>query len=1696
VRDIELWQRLLAARESTTIEQPERVAELLRSLRALKPARRGAFFALMRPRIQDDDPRVRAAAVAALAGVRGIDGLRAVVAALDDEHADVRAASLDALRVTARDEPHRWAHAIFHPRLDVRERALRDPAAGDAAQLSVYLRADPSLALHTAHVPWPRHSLPLVLDFHLRGLLDPADARERITAVSKAELTKLFASAAPKRSRKLVMAVLERGSRGKSLGLAGADTMDVVLDMTGDQLGPLHRVAEALDRPMLRRRFAVSVLARAARHGWEPNALALAGASEPRVIGMPAIPLAQRRLAARGLGLHPSLATADDDLALNLLSTVPLAHRDADGEHEVDLVAAACIAGRLSECRLPLLSDALGPGGLLDAIVDGPLTGWAAVCRIPREDRKVTTDTLLSEVRARSETRWQECVAVALLTWASGTKPKRSSRFGVKLLSLDGAETREVLAAAERLVRTGEISVSAKRSRVFADSAAAHLERSLRAGLFSETLRECSEPVSPLSRAVLEQLGRRLRSGSIASVVRSAELAQLTLLCSLIDEGLSLQRDREKELFKSLDKLGDPGISAWVASRSGGSMAPPGAVGPRPIVREIHELSEAEVDTIATATGADLETALGPALDAPSRRLAEALSRRPEPGASHLGACVALMGSYDPVEELMPQLARFAAADDEFLETLERACVTMWQGNEGIPPLGQALLYRWEEHGLAWAEWVMARPGGPTRLLGEAMDYHWPRATWIVWRAAASMALIWRAREPARLDDLATDAFIDLCVDQLDSDVGPFAARVLVQFHLGGSSPSRLRARRERVLERGPDMSDETRRELERWIEIDGVPRRGGPGRRLSRRLAWAEKRRIRRSTDVPALEGMLTNDNPNVVKEAAGRLVALDLEGQRALARALTATDLEPVHPTLITETIARWTDEPALAQVRAMARNAEWPAMLRFRVALALASTGDGSLLETALEAACAAGESWFRREDWDVLCKHGDALALARTLALSPHPHAYRPAVKLILDRGPSAPEDGDALRQFLDGGTLRARDLRRRVTRALLAAGDAYGLVVALGEVLGGEEPAGWLFDALSAEDAVRALESVLEAMFVGGVPVCGEARAHGLLKAIRIPTEARREALRRLLTDGRDPKVREELVARLPPSHLRAEKIDRLAEIFAWGIRRGRELTGKLFRVHMTHRVQDFGYTRMRENRIFVTPLPVLRGDRHGEDIVEALILHEFGHHMYHHGRDAEAVWRRAQTEGLFPLLNLVADEHLERNIRALEPEYGDRLKRLASFAFAHSEREVKLSQLLETLRAGSFDALSSHAMAVAHDPDAVIVHRGRLLRELERSGQPFARFVRALRMGLGNRDGDPLLEQALALFDRRFRHHDMDGLYRVALRLAELYGGAGELAKMFGGHESLEWGERDSAIHGDGIRDDEVQREVERILDPGRRKESKTPPKGPGRLQINVGDGEHFDEITSVVPVDADDAERREAARQVRRHADRLRSYLESLGLALVPRRARMRGRAFDRTRTRAVVLRGDPRMLVAREVEVHSDLFIGVVIDCSGSMGVGDCMPKAHRFGTLIAEAVQPLRGVDARFFGFTDTVIYDAGDDRRCSVTALAPGGGNNDAAALMHAARVAMASRRKAKVLVMISDGLPTECSVASLRGLVQQLSRRHNMCCAQVAVRPIEEVCFPHYVELDTDSLDVSTRKFGEIVSNLARRAMGR
>lgn len=1671
MRLLELWQRLQAN------EHGADMLPALRELAALDLKQRGPWLPALVSLLGAADAELRAAAIAAFAGTNGVPGLRRIVAALDDDDERVRRAAIAALVVSTTTTPARWAHALFHRRPEVR-RAAVIAAPEPARWMLAWARADPSLAALVRDAPWPTDPLPLVADLWRRGALAPEEAATALCIVNVEQL-RLYLSLGDRRAPTTVRGFGEAALASSTLpGAVGLDALDPLLEILA-RAGEAGRAAwgTLLDAlldpaaPDLRLRGAVSACVVAERVGWTESLARLALVADARWLAFGFVPADVRRAAASTVWSHrPAIVAPQDELLRSLLGSA-LVRDDAD---RPELRTAAAIASLLGARRLEALLDAFGEEALLERMGADP-EAWDAVCRLPLEPDHLVWLARLAELDVEQHAR---ACALAITRWLVG----EAEADAAIELALQSGGVATTVALLDRLEQPGH---------TLAREHCMRLARTVR-GVAGDELPRVLDVAAArsheheLARALLavaiEHDDAGMLDGWVAGTDPATRRAAIVWLRDVLAPSPMLleslaQRWREHE---------DAELRAFSA-RTLRPQAPPPA--PRADVVTIGRLADAVADRIATCELAELEQALGPALALPSFGLAAALARRPSPPAPQLSACAALLACVDGLEPVARELGRFGRDDEGFDEALLHAALALWRGSDTVPPLVDAVLVAFERNAVGFATWLEAEEGGVFGALRSLLELpsSWVRRT--CWHAAAQVITGWSWRKAhKRVAAGADDAAIDMLASVLDTEVGTAAARILVALQRTRLvDVERVRAR---VLGLAPACTRETLHALSSWLPTAGIRPRDAAPRRVSPALPADERSEARASNDVDALAQLCRTAASATVQAAVARLVELGERGCAALAGLLVEHELPFVE--LVRESIMRWPEGAALARLRMSVDDDALAPARRFGLALALARRGEPRWALRAVELVSGPMPRCVAAEDWQRLLDSGVAQRelVERALAAS-DPLLVDPAARWVLALPRGDAELDRLLRKLLGEGSAASPALLREAALQLFARGDRCALPWLLGWALDADvtvdDVRKVLGTALPRDDGTLA-ELLVDIALEGGAAATSEARVVELVQWAPRPVED--AALARLLVDGSDAAARKRIVAARMFMGGRGAKLRELASVFAWGVMRGRELTGRRFSIHITPKREQWGYTHIGSAAIHVTPLPILTGARHGRDIVEGLVLHEIGHHVWHSGKPAARVWKRAQREGLFQLLNLVADEHLERNLRSLDADFGDRIKRLDAHAFQHAARELEVDGLLRMLGAGALAVLAEIGPQVAYADTCLRIDSGRLLAELDRVGNSFARFVRALRMGLGNRAGDPKVNAALAYFGVGFKALDMHGLYRVTRALAELFGDEARLADGFGGHESVEWNERDAEVHGDGIVDADVQREVERILEPPK---PTNPSGGVGRLAINVGAAAGYKKITKVQPLAHDPAKHRAVADPVRRHALRLRETLQRLGLAHRRVNARLRGHTLDRTRVRALVTRGDPRILRARELRVASDLFLGVIVDCSGSMS-GANLERARMFAVLVAEAARGLPGVEARFYGFTDTVIYEAGDAQRCAASSLESSGGNNDAAALDHVARVAAGSLRRAKLLVMVSDGLPTECSVAALRGVVQELTRRHRMCCAQVAVRALDEICFPHYVLLDDANLDAAVRRFAELIGKLVGRAL--
>ncbi len=1629
--------------------------------------RRAPYLGKLLALVERQDPAIRAAALTGLAGASGVGGVRAIVRGLDDPDPAVRSAALAALRVTAREAPDRYVHAIFHPSVEIRRASLID-LPPQSSGLAVYLRADPACADVAIDAVWPTTPLPLAFDLHTAKPIEARELLEVVMRVSAQELAE-FVGRELRRSAEQIEGYLSGIASASTLTPApGRDLLDQLIGAVAhvlDQDAPADRelaahvlelrlVAMLPKKPAaITRRIATALLSFLATAGprVRETLLEVVLAFDPRLLEHASVRAFGEDIVAnaavRGLFRYHWPVRLTKPQITDLLA-LPFVHGD--------LALAAAVVG-LGSTRFKRLVKTFGEDAIIERLLASD-RGWDELCKLPQETPALEL-AWLARIEQASVPRYLALAARAL----GILRDKRLFNFVDQIPRRHRPDVFIQFAQSTALSDERLVAVIA--------AIAPRIDRTGATLIFLATL-SIERPAPEIARALCRGLSDKL----VAAAITAIDDAGVLSLIAICDGENALPRDREVALARAIEGRLHPEIAEWSARML---VATPIAA---PIEKAMaaSSLDESARHRIATCSDADLPAALEPALRTPVTGLVAALAERKE--TTSAVACAALLGCADPIQYVARELDRFAGPPKSFALQLDHAVTIHWNDVVDLPPLAHARLFRWEAHTFALIRWMDA-VGGTLAAVMAANSLPGLLAAQTLWSGIAEAVTFWRYRDPQRLLREGTVDLARYCASRVDRPFGRYAARIVVA--LVEAKVIGLSTVRSIVLDRTADADAETREHLARLIRLDGMPEPPPP---IDANLPTAELvETIRSCRDLTELVRWCGDARAAVVQEAVLALLVQGEAGQLRLAALLRDLDAIP-QPVPILASIGLWDSGVALFAARDLAARGELQPQWQFHVCLGL---GD---LERALAAVKQPG-TWFKRADWDALTKVLDPIRCAVELADSQHYHAYHRAVTLLLEQ-PVSMAVRDALMRFLSVDANRPLDLRRTVARHLLVGFHVeLGLPLVIEELVEGSPAMDGvvLGDLLDRRTASLVASAIVDAAMVGGSVACTEKRMWDVLDGIprsRLVDDAFGPLCVRILEQAATPLARRLASVHLTTEAMTAERLTRVAETFAWGIRRGVELTGRLFRIHLTSKETDLGHTFLDGNRIFVSPLPLLRGEPYGKDIVEGLLLHEIGHHAYHRGEVPQALWKQAHDEGIGHLLNLIADEHLERNLRGVDRSYGDRLKRLGAFAFQHGAHEIRVDVLLGALRGSAAAALIGTPLEVAFDERSVRVRRGAVLTELERAGHPLARFARALRMGLGNRHGDPLVARALEMCSNNLRKLDMRGLYDLTVRIAELFGGAISVASVFGGPEGIGFGERDDDVF-NGLDDDVLQREVERILDPRRNKGS---PGSRDRLCINVNPSEEFDRITHIERVQSDPVAHRTTANEVARHAHRLRAFLDDLGLRWQPQRARIQGRALDRTRLRALVTRSDPRILVAREPVRRTDLFLGTLIDCSGSMTAGNNIERARRFAMLVAEAVRPLGGVEARFFGFTDSTIYDAGDAHDCGITGLVAGGGNNDAAALLHAANVAAASQKRAKVLVMISDGLPTECSVEALRGLVTTLTRRKGVVCAQVAVRALDEECFPHYVVLDDAQPDVAVARFGRMIADLARRGL--
>ncbi|MBX9939903.1 MAG: hypothetical protein K2Y32_11655 [Candidatus Obscuribacterales bacterium] len=224
--------------------------------------------------------------------------------------------------------------------------------------------------------------------------------------------------------------------------------------------------------------------------------------------------------------------------------------------------------------------------------------------------------------------------------------------------------------------------------------------------------------------------------------------------------------------------------------------------------------------------------------------------------------------------------------------------------------------------------------------------------------------------------------------------------------------------------------------------------------------------------------------------------------------------------------------------------------------------------------------------------------------------------------------------------------------------------------------------------------------------------------------------------------------------------------------------------------------------------------------------------------------------------------------------------------------------------------------------------------------------------------------------------------------------------------------------------------------------------------------------------------------------------ANQLRKYLADCGSALVDREDQPDG--HDLVDEAELALIGESNIFVDDDRYPRASVHLEVALDCSGSMGsptlslpAGEKFRLGKLFAMVIEQAVINLPGVSARFWGFTSDTIFDCGVAGERKVSGLKCGGGNNDAAMLWKMGQSARQSGKDVKILLMLSDGQPSECSWLSLHNLVLKFEQE-GMIPWNFGLDVIETPAFERFfTDLVGQSKDEAVLTMGQTLAAIAQ-----
>ncbi len=243
-----------------------------------------------------------------------------------------------------------------------------------------------------------------------------------------------------------------------------------------------------------------------------------------------------------------------------------------------------------------------------------------------------------------------------------------------------------------------------------------------------------------------------------------------------------------------------------------------------------------------------------------------------------------------------------------------------------------------------------------------------------------------------------------------------------------------------------------------------------------------------------------------------------------------------------------------------------------------------------------------------------------------------------------------------------------------------------------------------------------------------------------------------------------------------------------------------------------------------------------------------------------------------------------------------------------------------------------------------------------------------------------------------------------------------------------------------------------------------------------------------IEKVNSLMP---DPSRNREALQRIRRCVTVVRPYFRKFAQDREMEEQLYSGRRILGSGLLKFVMYGESRIFRDQRVtdlENYNGLHVSVLIDSSASMAKDGRLERAKDAAALLAECFCDCRDIESLFLGYNQNV-YLCGTHEAHSFVSLAPTGKTNEAGALEYLKKQCGPLPHRRKLVVILSDGLPTSCSVESVRSLVNVMMTRFDFTFLYGALAGEVHPAYRLYVNLQADNWHSNLISFGKTLAGL-------